>query len=75
MEQVQKNKDPRALDISYIFCKQIFAPWENLDDDPIAIDLIYEQIINGRTAHRLACHRSINRRFVLFRYSSECLQL
>jgi hypothetical protein len=47
MGQIQKGEDPRSLDVSYIFCKQLFAPWENLDDDPISIDLIYDQIING----------------------------
>jgi hypothetical protein len=47
MGQIQKGEDPRSLDVSYIFCKQLFAPWENLDDDPVSIDLIYDQIING----------------------------
>lgn len=47
MSQIQKGDEPRGLDISYIFCKEIFAPWENLDDDPVSVDLIYEQIING----------------------------
>ncbi|CAF3603065.1 unnamed protein product [Adineta steineri] len=47
MGQLHKGEDPRSLDITYIFCKQLFAPWENLDDDPISIDFIYEQIING----------------------------
>ncbi|CAF1217575.1 unnamed protein product [Rotaria magnacalcarata] len=47
MGQIQKGEDPRNVDITFIFCKQLFAPWENLDDDPISIDLIYEQIING----------------------------
>jgi hypothetical protein len=47
MAQVQKAEEPRNLDISYIFCKQLFAPWENLDEDPVAIDLIYDQIIHG----------------------------
>ncbi|CAF3613901.1 unnamed protein product [Rotaria sp. Silwood1] len=47
MGQIQKGEDPRNLDITYIFCKQLFAPWENLDDDPVSIDLIYDQIING----------------------------
>ena len=47
MGQIQKGEDPRNIDINFIFCKQLFAPWENLDDDPISVDLIYEQIING----------------------------
>jgi hypothetical protein len=47
MGQIQKALDPRGLDINYIFCKQLFAPWEDLDEDPVSIDLIYEQIING----------------------------
>ena len=47
MGKIQKGEDPRALDVTYIFCKQLFAPWENLDDDPVGIDLTYEQIING----------------------------
>jgi hypothetical protein len=47
MGQIQKGEDPRGLDVSYIFCKQLFAPWEDLDEDPVAIDLIYDQIING----------------------------
>ncbi|CAF3943400.1 unnamed protein product [Rotaria sp. Silwood2] len=47
MGQIQKGEDPRDLDVLYIFCKQLFAPWENLDDDPVSIDLIYDQIING----------------------------
>jgi hypothetical protein len=48
MDRVEKGEDPRDLNTNYIFCKQIFAPWENLDDDPVAIDFIYEQILNGR---------------------------
>lgn len=48
MGQIQKRDKSEDLDVSYIFCKQIFAPWENLDDDPVGIDLIYEQIINGK---------------------------
>ncbi len=47
MGQIQRGEEPRNLDVSYIFCKQLFAPWENLDEDPVSIDLIYEQIING----------------------------
>jgi hypothetical protein len=47
MGQIQKGEDPRAIDINYIYCKQLFAPWENPDEDPVSIDLIYEQIING----------------------------
>lgn len=47
MGQIQRGEEARNLDIDYIFCKQIFGPWENLDDDPVAIDLIYDQIING----------------------------
>jgi hypothetical protein len=47
MGLVQKGEDPRSIDINYIFCKQLFAPWENPDEDPISIDLIYDQIING----------------------------
>ena len=49
MKQLRKGEDPRCIEVSYIFCKQMFAPWENLDEDPIAIDLIYEQIINGKS--------------------------
>ncbi len=41
MGQIQKALDPRGLDINYIFCKQLFAPWEDLDEDPVSIDLIY----------------------------------
>ena len=47
MGQLHKGENPNDLDVNYIFCKQLFAPWENLDDDPVSIDLIYEQIING----------------------------
>ncbi|CAF1669087.1 unnamed protein product, partial [Adineta ricciae] len=47
MGQLHKGGEPRNIEINYIFCKQLFAPWENLDEDPIAVDLIYEQIING----------------------------
>ncbi|CAF1183362.1 unnamed protein product [Rotaria sordida] len=47
MGQIQKGENPPNVDIIYIFCKQIFAPWENLDDDPVSIDLVYDQIING----------------------------
>ena len=48
MGAVQKGDTPQNLDITYIFCKQLFAPWENLDEDPVSVDLIYEQIINGK---------------------------
>lgn len=48
MGQIQKADDPRNLEIRYIFCKQIFAPWEDPESDPVAVDLIYEQIINGK---------------------------
>ena len=51
MSQIQRGEEARNLDIDYIFCKQIFAPWENLDDDPISIDLIYDQIINGHSSN------------------------
>lgn len=47
MGQVQHGAEARNLEVDYIFCKQIFAPWENLDEDPVAIDLTYDQIING----------------------------
>lgn len=47
MSQIQKGEDARSLAITYIFCKEIFAPWDNLDEDPVSVDLIYEQIING----------------------------
>ena len=57
MSQIQKADDPRTVDISYIFCKELFAPWETLDDDPISVDLIYEQIINGMT---FSSNRSID---------------
>lgn len=49
MGQVQQGAEARNLEVDYIFCKQIFAPWENLDEDPIAIDLTYDQIINGKS--------------------------
>ena len=49
MEQFRKGKDPRDIEVSYIFCKQLFAPWENLDEDLVAIDLIYAQIFNGKS--------------------------
>ena len=47
MGQYQRGEDPKNLEVTYIFCKQIFAPWEDLSKDPTAVDLIYEQIING----------------------------
>lgn len=47
MGRILKGEDAKNLDVNYIFCKQLFAPWENLDDDPVSVDLIYEQIING----------------------------
>ncbi len=68
MGQIQKGEDPRALNVNYIFCKQLFAPWENLDDDPVSIDLIYAQIINGIKGASLSSHTSFFRR-----YSSEYL--
>ena len=51
MGRIQKGEDANNLDVTYIFCKQLFAPWENLDDDPVSIDLIYSQIINGIRAN------------------------
>ncbi|CAF4387483.1 unnamed protein product, partial [Didymodactylos carnosus] len=52
MGQIElKGEVERPVEIQYVFCKQIFAPWENLDDDPIAIDYIYDQIINGIRAN------------------------
>ncbi|CAF1043310.1 unnamed protein product, partial [Didymodactylos carnosus] len=52
MNQIETKGDvEKPVDIQYVFCKQIFAPWENLDDDPVAIDYIYEQIINGIRAN------------------------
>ena len=50
MSQIQKGEDSRNLDVTFIFCKQLFAPWENIDEDPKSIELIYDQIINGRRA-------------------------
>jgi hypothetical protein len=64
MGQIQRGEDPRGLDVSYIFCKQLFAPWENLDDDPVSIDLIYDQIINGISLLSFALSRK--KQFVLF---------
>jgi hypothetical protein len=72
MGQIQKGEDPRSIDVTYIFCKQLFAPWENIDDDPVSIDLIYAQIIHGLS---LAFMLQLKYKIHLHRYSSWCLYL
>ena len=60
MGRILKGENPEKIDVSYIFCKQLFAPWENLDDDPVAIDLIYDQIINGIRANIYSYGRDVD---------------
>lgn len=68
MAQIQRAQDPRNLDVTYIYCKQLFAPWEDLDEDPQSIDLIYNQIINGRVIFSSFYHKIIC--FIFLRYSN-----